>query len=152
MVLIGPMQSAVLLAAAITAVSNVARADGCADLAAQGEGRVAAIVDARSLRLDDGRDIRLAGIEPIAAKKADAIAALQAIALGQDVILRGADDAPDRYGRQPALAYPGTDQESLQRRLIAQRLALVAPETFTAACRSELLAAEAEARRLRQGA
>ena len=29
----------------------------------QGEGRVAAVVDGRSLRLEDGREIRLAGIE-----------------------------------------------------------------------------------------
>src|ERR1700689_3836850 len=31
---------------------------------AEGEGRVAAVIDARSFRLTDGRDVRLAGIEP----------------------------------------------------------------------------------------
>ena len=30
----------------------------------QGEGRVAAVIDGRSFRLDDGREVRLAGIEP----------------------------------------------------------------------------------------
>ena len=37
----------------------------------QGEGRVAAVIDARSFRLQDGREIRLAGIEPIASDKAE---------------------------------------------------------------------------------
>ena len=31
----------------------------------QGEGRVTAVIDARSFRLDDGREVRLAGIEPV---------------------------------------------------------------------------------------
>jgi hypothetical protein len=39
-------------------------ASGCS-FEAQGEGRVASIVDARSFRLEDGREIRLAGIEPV---------------------------------------------------------------------------------------
>lgn len=155
MVLVRSLRLAALFAAAISILGSAAGADGCADLTPQGDGRVAAVVDARSIRLDDGREIRLAGIEPIAAHKADAIAALQAIAVGRDVILRGADDAPDRYGRQPALAYPGTDREllqpPLQQRLIAQGLGLVAPDNLTASCRAELLAVEAEARRLRQG-
>ncbi len=34
--------------------------------AAQGEGRVADVIDVRTLRLSDGNVIRLAGIEPIA--------------------------------------------------------------------------------------
>ena len=45
-----------------------ADAAGCA-FAPQGEGRVAAVIDARSFRLEDGREIRLAGIEPVAAEK-----------------------------------------------------------------------------------
>ena len=39
-----------------------AHAADCA-LEPQGEGRVVAVIDARSLRLEDGREIRLAGIE-----------------------------------------------------------------------------------------
>jgi hypothetical protein len=40
-----------------------ARAEGCA-FEPQGEGRVAAVIDARGFRLADGREVRLAGIEP----------------------------------------------------------------------------------------
>ncbi|MCJ9731597.1 nuclease, partial [Bradyrhizobium sp. PRIMUS42] len=50
----------------------------------QGEGRVASIVDARSVRLDDGREIRLAGIEPTATTKQ----ALASLLAGRDVTLR----------------------------------------------------------------
>jgi hypothetical protein len=35
----------------------------------QGEGRVAAVVDPRSFRLQDGREVRLAGIEPATSEK-----------------------------------------------------------------------------------
>ena len=42
---------------------NSAQASGCA-FEVQGEGRVSAVIDARSFRLDDGREVRLAGIEP----------------------------------------------------------------------------------------
>ena len=69
----------------------------------QGEGRVAAVIDARSFRLDDGREVRLAGIEPVGnGQRPAAVLALAAIVIGRDVTLHGEDDAPDRYGRQPA--------------------------------------------------
>ncbi len=45
----------------------------------QGEGHVAAVIDARSFRLDDGREIRLAGIEPADIDKAKGAAALAAV-------------------------------------------------------------------------
>src|SRR4051794_35792073 len=75
----------------------------------QGEGRVTAI-DARSLRLDDGREIRLTGIEPTATTKQ----ALTSLLVGRDVILRSADDTPDRYGRQGALVFVGESGISVQ--------------------------------------
>ncbi len=53
----------------------------------QGEGRVAAVIDARSFRLADGREIRLAGIEPVPADTAKRTAALSAIVAGRDVTL-----------------------------------------------------------------
>ena len=56
-------------------------AAGCA-FEPQGEGRVAAVIDARTFRLDDGREIRLAGIEPATPDKAKAAAALSAIVWG----------------------------------------------------------------------
>src|SRR3954464_9887201 len=77
---------------------------GCA-FEPQGEGRVAAVIDARTFRLDDGREVRLAGIEPATPDKARAVAALAAIVMGREVTLHGEDDTPDRYGRQPAFAF-----------------------------------------------
>ncbi len=56
-------------------------AAGCA-FESQGEGRVAAVIDARTFRLDDGREVRLAGIEPATPDKAKAAAALSAIVRG----------------------------------------------------------------------
>src|SRR5205807_1589554 len=90
---------AVLLLDATSAI-----AAGCA-FEPQGEGRVAAVIDARTFRLDDGREIRLAGIEPATPDKAKAAAALSAIVMGREVTLQGEDDTPDRYGRQPAIAF-----------------------------------------------
>ena len=51
------------------AAVNPAIAAGCS-FEPQGEGRVAAIIDARTFRLEDGREVRLAGIEPVATEKA----------------------------------------------------------------------------------
>src|ERR1700675_1593157 len=62
-----------------------AHAAGCM-FTTQGEGRVAAVIDARSFRLDDGREIRLAGIEP--ANKAKGAAALSALLIGRAVTPR----------------------------------------------------------------
>jgi hypothetical protein len=76
-----------------------ADAAGCS-FEAQGEGRVETVIDARTLRLQDGREVRLAGIEPVVTEKADR-SALTALAAGREVTLRGENDTPDRYGRQP---------------------------------------------------
>src|SRR5262245_23944344 len=69
----------------------------------QGEGRVAAVADARSFRLEDGREVRLAGIEPAFPDQpaAEHRQALANMLTGRAVQLRGDDDTPDRYGRQP---------------------------------------------------
>src|SRR5882724_4608541 len=79
-------------------------AAGCA-FEPQGEGRVAAVIDSRTFRLQDGREVRLAGIEPVVAEKASRTSALAAIVAGREVTLRGEDDTPDRYGRQPAFVF-----------------------------------------------
>jgi endonuclease YncB( thermonuclease family) len=113
----------------------------------QGEGRVAAIVDARSVRLDDGRDIRLTGIEPTATTKQ----ALAALLVGRDVILRSADDTPDRYGRQGALVFVGESNISVQATLLAQGEAIVSAEIADEDCAAALMAPEAEARRQKKG-
>src|SRR5450631_3587060 len=86
----------------LTAVAaGPADASGCW-FEPQGEGRVAAVIDARSFRLDDGREVRLAGIEPVVTDNARRSAALSAIIAGHEVKMSGEDDTPDRYGRQPA--------------------------------------------------
>lgn len=129
---------------------DIGRADaaGC-NFEVQGEGRVAALVDARSFRLDDGREVKLAGIE--IADRTKAAAALSALLLGRDVTLRGQDDTPDRYGRQPAYAFLATSELPVQGELLRQGLALVSSDIADKDCATTLMAAEAEARAARSG-
>jgi endonuclease YncB( thermonuclease family) len=126
--------------------SDAAFATAC-QFESQGEGRVAAIVDARSVRLDDGREIRLTGIEPAATTKQ----ALASLLIGRDVTLRSADDTPDRYGRQAALVFIGESDTSVQAALLAQGDALVSAEVTDKDCAAALMASEAEARRQKKG-
>jgi endonuclease YncB( thermonuclease family) len=130
------------------AAINSARASGCA-FEVQGEGRVTAVVDARSFRLDDGREVRLAGIEPT--DKVKGAAALSAVLVGRDVTLHGEDDTPDRYGRQPAFAFVAGAEAPVQSELLKQGLALVSAEVANKDCAATLTAAEAEARREKNG-
>src|SRR5271163_4310488 len=88
----------------LAAAGSPAMASGCA-FEPQGEGRVAAVIDATSFRLSDGREVRLAGIEPAIYDQPNRNSALAAIVAGRDVSLRGEDDAPDRYGRQSAFVF-----------------------------------------------
>jgi endonuclease YncB( thermonuclease family) len=118
---------------------------------AQGEGRVAAIVDARSFRLTDGREIRLAGIEPVAGDALSRTAALSALVAGRDVTLRGEDDTPDRYGRQPAFVFLDGGENPVQAALLAQGEALVSANVADKDCAASLLAAEAAARAAKRG-
>jgi endonuclease YncB( thermonuclease family) len=138
--------SLVLIAAAV----HPADAAGCS-FEPQGEGRVAAVIDARTFRLEDGREVRLAGIEPIASDKPNRISALSAIVAGRDVMLRGQDDAPDRYGRQPTFVFLAPSETLVQGLLLAQGEALVSATVTDKDCASMLNAAEAAARRARQG-
>jgi endonuclease YncB( thermonuclease family) len=124
-----------------------ADAAGCS-FEPQGEGRVAAVIDARSFRLDDGREIRLAGIEPIAADRSSALTALIA---GQQVKLSGQDDTPDRYGRQNAFAYLVPAEISVQAQLLAQGEALVSSTVTDKDCAAILTAAEESGRRAKRG-
>jgi endonuclease YncB( thermonuclease family) len=137
-----------LIVAAILLVAHhdTALATVC-QFASQGEGRVAAIVDARSVRLDDGREVRLTGIEPTETTKQ----ALTTTLLGRDVSLRGSDDTPDRYGRQPALIFVGENETSVQALLLSQGDAIFSGEIADKDCAAALLAAEAEARRAKKG-
>jgi endonuclease YncB( thermonuclease family) len=123
----------ILLLATLAAVPLAsARAEGCA-FAPQGEGRVAEIVDGRSFRLTDGREIRLAGIEPVRSATAatDGTAVLTSILAGQDVTLRGADDAPDRYGRQAAFVFLASSDALVQASCLPKAPRLSAPTSPT---------------------
>ena len=138
------MACAVLLVACVTR----AEAAGC-NFEIQGEGRVAAVIDARSFRLDDGREVKLAGIE--IADKAKASAALSTLLVGREVALRGSNDAPDRYGRQPAYVFLAGSETPVQGELLRQGLALVSSEIADRDCAALLMVAEAEARAARSG-
>ena len=72
-----------------------------------------------------GREVRLAGIEPVLTEAANGTAALAAIVAGRDVTLRGDDDTPDRYGRQPAFVFFEGSENPVQARLLAEGEALV---------------------------
>ena len=137
----------ILIAAAFLLGSRITASASPCQFDAQGEGRVAAIVDARSVRLDDGRDIRLTGIEPTATTKQ----ALTSLLIGRDVTLRSADDTPDRYGRQPALMFVAESDTSVQAMLLAQGDALVSAEIADKDCAAALMSSEAEARRQKKG-
>jgi endonuclease YncB( thermonuclease family) len=129
---------------------------------AQGEGRVAAVTDARGFRLEDGREVRLAGIEPalsattgndrVKDRVKDRAAALVAMVAGHDVTLRGQDDAPDRYGRQAAFVYLAGTETPVQSELLRQGEALFAADVTDRDCAAALAAAEAEARQAKRGA
>ena len=107
---------------------------------------MAAVVDARSLRLDDGREIRLAGIERGGADGASARAALAAIAVGREVTLHGEDDSPDRYGRQAAFVFVAGSQHSIQSELVRRGEVLAAIDIADKNCAAALAAAERAAR------
>jgi endonuclease YncB( thermonuclease family) len=119
--------ASIVLSGALVAAPFVAPAlaAGCS-FAPQGEGRVAAVTNARGFRLEDGREVRLAGIEPVssATTRKDRTAALAALIAGHDVTLRGQDDAPDRYGRQVAFVYLAGTETLVQAELLRQGEAL----------------------------
>jgi endonuclease YncB( thermonuclease family) len=140
--------AAVVLGAIAPAVTGPALAASACSFEAQGEGRVSAILDARTVRMDDGREVRLAGIEALTT---DSSAALSALVAGRNVTLHGETDAPDRYGRQPAFAFVEQATASVQSQLLAQGHALASGTVADKACAAELAAAEAAARRARRG-
>jgi endonuclease YncB( thermonuclease family) len=137
--------------AMIAATAEPARAAGCS-FEPQGEGRVAAVIDARTFRLQDGREVRLAGIEPVVTEAgASRPPALAAIVAGREVTLHGDDDTPDRYGRQPAFVFLAASDTLVQSVLLAQGDALVSSTVTNKDCASILTAAEAAARQAKRG-
>jgi endonuclease YncB( thermonuclease family) len=134
------------------AAAGPAVAAGCT-FEPQGEGRVAAVIDARTFRLQDGREVILVGIEPAVAdkEKGNRTSALAALVADREVTLRGEDDAPDRYGRQPAFAFLDGAETSVQGLLLAQGEALVSASVANKDCASTLMAAETAARETKRG-
>lgn len=129
---------------ALIAFAPQAQACGIQSL---GEGRVAAIKDARTLRLADGRKIRLAGIEwGISAEAARA--ALTDLVLDRQITLKGAG-TPDRYGRIHAFASVNGSETPIQYALLDRGLAVTGTRIGDAACRDALLARERAARTAR---
>jgi endonuclease YncB( thermonuclease family) len=111
------------------------------------------IIDGRTFMLDDGREVRLAAIEvpPLetgAAPGAAVRAALDALIGGDDVVLRRADIATDRYGRLVAYAYAVRDGDELfaQGELISSSFARVGDHVGSRPCAAELLKSENAAR------
>jgi endonuclease YncB( thermonuclease family) len=143
----GACVAAVVLGAIAPTVTGPALAASACNFEQQGEGRVVAIIDARSFRMEDGREVRLAGIETTAADTST----LSALVAGRDVALRGESDAPDRYGRQPAFVFADSAGTSVQSLLLARGEALVSAAVSDKACAAELAAAEAVARRAKRG-
>jgi endonuclease YncB( thermonuclease family) len=140
---------AVVLGATTPIVTGPALAASACTFEPQGEGRVGAVIDARSFRMEDGREVRLAGIETVG--KPDRLAALSALVAGRDVTLHGESDAPDRYGRQPAFVFPDQADTSVQGQLLMRGEALFSATVADTACAAELVAAEAIARQARRG-
>lgn len=138
-------------ALAIALVACGSHALAC-ELPAQGEGRVAAIIDGRTLRFDDGREVRLAGLELPASlvDRKRAATALAALLDGETATLRGATDAPDRHGRQTALIYRTGIETPVQTALLEQGAAILSP-IVDATCLPQLSAAESAARQARRG-
>jgi len=140
-----------LTLSAACAATSISHAAPCM-FAELGEGHVSDIIDARSVRLSDGREVRLAGIEaPPAEQLKAAMDALGTLLRDRDVVLRGDDDAPDRYGRQSAFAFLGASETPVQGLLLAQGHALVSTEIAEKECAAALATAEAEGRRAHKG-
>jgi hypothetical protein len=67
------------------------------------------------------------------------------------VTLHGEDDTPDRYGRQPAIAFLAGAETPVQSELLRRGEALVSTEVTNKDCAAVLAAAEAEARQAKKG-
>jgi endonuclease YncB( thermonuclease family) len=160
----------VFLAAALAV--KLAALCGCSGAMAQEQSNVAPVcggdviarsvakraIDGRTFTLDDGSEVRLAAIEvpPFetgVASGAAAKAALDALIGGDDIVLRRADIATDRYGRLVAYAYAVRDGEELfaQGELIASGFARVGDHVGNRLCALELLKSENAARAAKLG-
>lgn len=132
-------------------ILSVSGATAACEFAVQGEGHVAQIIDARTIRLDDGRDVRLAGLEMMDEDAGRGRDALARSVMGREVTLHGTDDRPDRYGQQIAFVAVKGASAPVQLELVAQGIAAASPAVTDRACLSALLAAEGTARAAKRG-
>lgn len=124
-------------------------------------GTVGRIVDGRTFVLEDGREVRLAAIEvpPMTALRDPgrapdgkaAAAALNALATDDQVILRSAEIASDRYGRLVAYAYTIRDGDELFSRRTRYGRFRPRRRPGRARMRRELLSREKTVRKARLG-
>jgi endonuclease YncB( thermonuclease family) len=145
------MKAAFAAIALFVAATEMAAAAGC-EFEPQGKGRVTTVTDGRSFRLQDGREIRLAGIEPAASEEPSRRQTLATMLIGREVLLRGEDDAPDRYGRQAAFVWLLPSETMVQTELLTRGEALVSMGAENnKECAATLFAAEAKARDAKRG-
>jgi len=140
-----------MIAAHPAAAAEQVYADAGCELVAGMTGRVEAIIDATTLRLEGGAELRLAGIEaippsPDLADAADAL--LTDLALGRMIEVRHGAVASDRYGRAVGHAFlvAADGEPSIGIRLAGAGLARVSAPLGDASCSGALLAAERSAR------
>jgi endonuclease YncB( thermonuclease family) len=114
-----------------------------------GPAHLYAVLDGRTVRLADGREVLLTGLARPAAK--DAATALSAMVGDRDVVLRGPDDSPDRYGRQSLFVFVDGAEQSVQEGLLTRGEAVYSGLVADAACGANLSQAEAIARTARRG-
>lgn len=112
-----------------------------------GTGRVAAVIDGRSFRLEDGSEVLLAGLQlPSNEAGSAARSALEGLISGQSVTLKAPQLRLDRYARILAYAFVSGSETPVQYSLLMQGYALVAPRMDYPACLAELRDAEKKAR------
>lgn len=145
-----------MIAAFPAAAEERVFADAGCELMRGVTGRVEAILDATTLRLEGGAELRLAGVEPVPPSNTIAEAAmadLAALALGQIVEVRHGAVERDRYGRLVGHVYVSRADGSfwLQAALAMAGDARVEGYADDTACLGELLAAERVARDARLG-
>jgi endonuclease YncB( thermonuclease family) len=130
-------------------------------------GTVSRITDGRTVTLDNGREVRLAAIEVPPLPQDSGAApdrtatenarrardALTALTEGDQVVLRRAEAAANRYGRLIAYAYTERDGDELfvQDELVASGFARVADHIGSRACANDLLKRENAARATKLG-
>lgn len=141
----------IFFVAAWTVTTVIPAAQAACDGPLLDTGQVAAILDARTLRLDDGREVRLSGIEIPTSDETEGMIWLRNHAIGQTITLYGNDEAPDRYGRQHAFVVLNGGDATLQSALVRDGHAVASIVSGDKACTTELKEAELHAETARLG-